>query len=155
GFVLGEGAAIVILESEEHARARGAHIHAVAAGVGYSADAFDIVLPAPDGDGQADAIRRALTDSGLEPSQIVHINAHATSTPAGDIGELEAIKKALGDASSQVVITGTKSMTGHLLGGAGALESIATILALRDGLVPPTINIDDLDDGADLDIARG
>ncbi|MGH3374992.1 MAG: beta-ketoacyl-ACP synthase II [Actinoallomurus sp.] len=155
GFVLGEGSAILILESEEHARARGANIYGVAAGVGYSADAYDIVLPAPDGDGQANAIRRALKDGGLEPSDIVHVNAHATSTPAGDIGELSAIKKALGDAASQVIVTGTKSMTGHLLGGAGALESIATILALRDGLVPPTINLDDLDDGVDLDIARG
>jgi 3-oxoacyl-[acyl-carrier-protein] synthase II len=155
GFVLGEGSAILILESEEHARARGARIYGVAAGVGYSADAYDIVLPAPGGDGQADAIRRALKDGGLEPSQIVHVNAHATSTPAGDIGELGAIKKALGDAASQVIVTGTKSMTGHLLGGAGALESIATILALLDGIVPPTINIDDLDDGVDLDIARG
>ncbi len=154
GFVLGEGAAILILESEEHARARGAQIYGVAAGVGYSADAYDIVLPAPDGYGQADAIRRALKDAGLEPSEIVHVNAHATSTPAGDIGELAAIKMALGEAASQVVVTGTKSMTGHLLGGAGALESIATILALRDGVVPPTINIDDLDDGVDLDIAR-
>jgi 3-oxoacyl-[acyl-carrier-protein] synthase II len=154
GFVLGEGSAILILESEEHARARGARIYGVAAGVGYSADAYDIVLPAPEGDGQADAIRRALKDGGLQASDIVHINAHATSTPAGDLGELGAIKKALGDAASQVVITGTKSMTGHLLGGAGALESIATILALRDGVVPPTINIDDLDDGVDLDIAR-
>ena len=155
GFVLGEGSAILILESEEHARARGANIYGVAAGVGYSADAYDIVLPAPDGDGQANAIRRALKDGGLEPSDIVHVNAHATSTPAGDIGELGAIKKALGDAASRVIVTGTKSMTGHLLGGAGALESIATILALRDGLVPPTINLDDLDDGVDLDIARG
>jgi 3-oxoacyl-[acyl-carrier-protein] synthase II len=155
GFVLGEGSAILILESEEHARARGANIYGIAAGVGYSADAYDIVLPAPDGDGQADAIRRALKDGGLEPSDIVHVNAHATSTPAGDIGELGAIKKALGEAASRVIVTGTKSMTGHLLGGAGALESIATILALRDGLVPPTINLDDLDDGVDLDIARG
>jgi 3-oxoacyl-[acyl-carrier-protein] synthase II len=154
GFVLGEGSAMLILESEEHARARGARIYGVAAGVGYSADAYDIVLPAPDGEGQAQAIRRALKDGGLEPSDIVHINAHATSTPAGDLGELGAVKKALGDAASQVVISGTKSMTGHLLGGAGALESIATILALRDGLAPPTINIDDLDDGVDLDIVR-
>jgi 3-oxoacyl-[acyl-carrier-protein] synthase II len=155
GFVLGEGAAVLILESAEHARARGARIYGVAAGVGYSADAYDIVQPAPDGVGQANAIRRALTDAGLEPSDIVHVNAHATSTPVGDIGELGAMKSALGDAASKIVITGTKSMTGHLLGGAGALESIATILALRDGLVPPTINIDDLDDGVDLDIVRG
>jgi 3-oxoacyl-[acyl-carrier-protein] synthase II len=154
GFVLGEGSAMLILESEEHARARGARVYGVAAGVGYSADAHDIVLPAPGGEGQASAMRRAMKDAGLSPSDIVHINAHATSTPAGDLGELEAVKKALGDAASQVCISGTKSMTGHLLGGAGALESIATILALRDGLAPPTINIDDLDDGVDLDIVR-
>jgi 3-oxoacyl-[acyl-carrier-protein] synthase II len=155
GFVLGEGAAILVLESEWHARARGARIYAVAAGVGYSADAHDIVLPAPEGTGQAAAMRRALTDGGLEASDIVHINAHATSTPAGDIGELVAIRQALGGAAEQAVITSTKSMTGHLLGGAGALESIATILALREGLAPPTINVDDPDDGVDLDIARG
>jgi 3-oxoacyl-[acyl-carrier-protein] synthase II len=153
GFVLGEGSGIVILESEEHARARGARVYGVAAGVGYSADANDIVQN--DADGMSKAMRRALTDAGLEPSDVVHINAHGTSTPIGDVGEIRAIRKALGDAAGQVVVTSTKSMTGHLLGGTGAVESIATLLALREGLVPPTINIDDLDDEVDLDIARG
>ncbi|TDD85775.1 beta-ketoacyl-[acyl-carrier-protein] synthase family protein [Actinomadura rubrisoli] len=156
GFVLGEGAAVMILESEEHARARGARIHGIAAGCGYSGDAYDIVLPDPTGAGQAKAMRRALDDAGLRPSDIVHINAHATSTPAGDVAELASIKAGLGEeAASKVVITATKSMTGHLLGGAGALESIFTILALRDGIVPPTANLEDLDDDVDLDIARG
>jgi 3-oxoacyl-[acyl-carrier-protein] synthase II len=153
GFVLGEGSGIVILESEEHARARGARIYGVAAGVGYSADANDIVQN--DADGMSKAMHRALTDAGLEPSDVVHINAHGTSTPIGDIGEIKAIKKAFGDAAGRIVVTSTKSMTGHLLGGTGAVESIATLLALREGFVPPTINIDDLDDEVDLDIAQG
>ncbi|HZE34038.1 MAG TPA: beta-ketoacyl-ACP synthase II [Actinoallomurus sp.] len=153
GFVLGEGSGIVILESEEHARARGARIYGVAAGVGYSADANDIVQN--DAEGMAKAMDRALADAGLEPSDIVHINAHGTSTPIGDIGEIKAIKKAFGDAAGRIVVTSTKSMTGHLLGGTGAVESIATLLALREGRVPPTINIDDLDDEVDLDIAQG
>jgi 3-oxoacyl-[acyl-carrier-protein] synthase II len=153
GFVLGEGSGIVILESEEHARARGARIYGIAAGAGYSADANDIVQN--DADGMSKAMRRALTDADLEPSDVVHINAHGTSTPIGDIGEIKAIKKAFGDAAGQIVVTSTKSMTGHLLGGTGAVESIATLLALREGLVPPTINIDDLDDEVDLDIAQG
>ncbi|WP_460340681.1 beta-ketoacyl-ACP synthase II [Actinoallomurus acanthiterrae] len=153
GFVLGEGSGIVILESEEHARARGARVYAVAAGVGYSADAVDIVSNDPEG--MAKAMRRALADAKLEPSDIVHINAHGTSTPVGDTGEIRAIKLALGEAARQIAITSTKSMTGHLLGGTGAVESIAAILALREGLVPPTINIEELDDEIDLDIVRG
>ena len=155
GFVLGEGSGVLILESEEHARARGARIHAIAAGAGYSADAHDIVQSDPDGIGASKAIQGALQNSGLDPTEIVHINAHATSTPVGDIAEVAAIKKALGKVATEIVITGTKSMTGHLLGGAGAVESIATVLALREGLVPPTINVDDLDDAVDLDIAVG
>ncbi|GAA1596129.1 beta-ketoacyl-[acyl-carrier-protein] synthase family protein [Actinomadura kijaniata] len=156
GFVLGEGAAVMILESEEHARARGARIHAIAAGCGYSGDAYDIVLPEPSGSGQAKAMRRALTDAGLKPEDIVHVNAHATSTPAGDIAELNSIKAALGEEQAKkITVTGTKSMTGHLLGGAGALESVITILTLREGLVPPTANLEDLDDEVDLDIVRG
>ncbi|MCW2945311.1 MAG: 3-oxoacyl-(acyl-carrier-protein) synthase 2 [Actinoallomurus sp.] len=153
GFVLGEGSGIVILESEEHARARGARIYGIAAGVGYSSDANDIVQN--DAEGMAKAMRRALADAGLEPSDIVHINAHGTSTPIGDVGEIKAIKKAFGEAAGQIAVTSTKSMTGHLLGGTGAVESIATLLALREGVVPPTINIDDLDDEVDLDIVRG
>jgi 3-oxoacyl-[acyl-carrier-protein] synthase II len=155
GFVLGEGAGVLILESEEHARARGARIHAIAAGAGYSADAHDIVQSDPGGAGAAKAIQGALQNSGLDPADIVHINAHATSTPVGDIAEVAAIKKALGKVATEIVVTGTKSMTGHLLGGAGAVESIATVLALREGVVPPTINVDDLDDAVDLDIAAG
>ncbi|MEV4004512.1 beta-ketoacyl-[acyl-carrier-protein] synthase family protein [Actinomadura sp. NPDC049753] len=155
GFVLGEGAAVMILESEEHARARGAEIHGIAAGCGYSGDAYDIVLPDPSGSGQAKAMQRALKDAGLEPADLVHINAHATSTPAGDVAELASIKAGLGEeAARQVVITATKSMTGHLLGGAGALESIFTVLALKEGRVPFVANLEDLDDEVDLDIAR-
>ncbi|TDD32118.1 beta-ketoacyl-[acyl-carrier-protein] synthase family protein [Actinomadura sp. KC06] len=155
GFVLGEGAAVMILETEEHARARGAQIYGIASGAGYSNDAFDIVLPEPTGSGQAKAMQRALADAGLEAADIVHINAHATSTPAGDVAELASIKTGLGEeVASKVVVTATKSMTGHLLGGAGALESIFTILALKEGLVPFVANLEDLDDEADLDIAR-
>jgi 3-oxoacyl-[acyl-carrier-protein] synthase II len=155
GFVLGEGAAVMIFESEEHALARGATIHGVAAGAGYSGDAYDIVLPDPSGAGQSKAMVRALKNAGLQPEDIVHINAHATSTPAGDIAELTSIKAALGDQAKRVCITGTKSMTGHVLGGAGALESLITVLSLREGLVPATANLDDLDDAVDLDIVRG
>jgi len=155
GFVLGEGAAVMILESEEHARARGARINGIAAGCGYSGDAYDIVLPDPTGSGQAKAMQRALKDAGLEPADIVHINAHATSTPAGDVAELASIKAGLGEeAASKVAITATKSMTGHLLGGAGALESVFTVLALKEGLVPFVANLEDLDDEVDLDIVR-
>jgi 3-oxoacyl-[acyl-carrier-protein] synthase II len=153
GFVLGEGSGIVILESEEHAKARGARIYGIAAGVGYSADASDIVQN--NAEGMAKAMGRALADADLQPSDIVHINAHGTSTPIGDIGEINAIKQAFGESAGQIVVTSTKSMTGHLLGGTGAVESIATLLALHEGVVPPTINVDDLDDGVDLDIARG
>jgi 3-oxoacyl-[acyl-carrier-protein] synthase II len=155
GFVLGEGAAVMIFESEEHALARGATIHGVAAGAGYSGDAYDIVLPDPSGAGQSKAMVRALKNAGLQPEDIIHINAHATSTPAGDIAELTSIKAALGDQAKRVCITGTKSMTGHVLGGAGALESLITVLSLREGLVPATANLDDLDDAVDLDIVRG
>ncbi|MFS2294555.1 MAG: beta-ketoacyl-[acyl-carrier-protein] synthase family protein [Actinomadura sp.] len=155
GFVLGEGAAVMILESEEHARARGARINGIAAGCGYSGDAYDIVLPDPTGSGQAKAMQRALKDAGLEPADIVHINAHATSTPAGDVAELASIKAGLGEeAASKAAITATKSMTGHLLGGAGALESVFTVLALKEGLVPFVANLEDLDDEVDLDIVR-
>ncbi len=146
GFVLGEGAAIVVLESAEHAARRGARVHAVVAGAGYSADAHHIAQPDPSGTGIRHAIEHALADASLDPARIVHINAHATSTPAGDIVEAQAIAAALGPASDRVVVSATKSMTGHLLGGAGALESVATILALREGVAPPTINLDDPDD---------
>jgi 3-oxoacyl-[acyl-carrier-protein] synthase II len=153
GFLLGEGAGVVVLESAEHAARRGATVHAIAAGFGYSSDAHHIAQPEPEGIGLVKAIQRALADSGLPAEQFVHVNAHATSTPAGDVVEGQAIARALGDAAGGVVVSATKSMTGHLLGGAGAVESVATILALREQVAPPTINLDDPDDEAGIDIA--
>jgi len=153
GFVLGEGAGMIVLESAEHAASRGATVHAVAAGVGYSADAHHIAQPEPEGIGIGLAMGRVLADARVSPEQVVHVNAHATSTPAGDMVECQAIASALGQAASGVVISATKSMTGHLLGGAGAVESVAAILALRERVAPPTINLDDPDDSAGIQIA--
>jgi 3-oxoacyl-[acyl-carrier-protein] synthase II len=153
GFVLGEGAGMVVLESEEHAQRRGARPLAVAAGAGYSADAHHIAQPEPSGHGIVAAIQAVLADAALDPDQVVHVNAHATSTPAGDAVEGQAIATALGPAADGVVVSATKSMTGHLLGGAGAVEAVATILALRDRVAPPTINLDDPDEDAMVDIA--
>ncbi|HEX6497854.1 MAG TPA: beta-ketoacyl-ACP synthase II [Micromonosporaceae bacterium] len=150
GFVLGEGAGVVVLERADHAAARGARVYARFAGAGLSSDAYDIVQPDPQGRGQRRAIAAALRDAGVSRSDVVHVNAHATSTPIGDVAEIGTIRAAIGD---HPVVTSTKSMTGHLLGAAGALESIATILAVRDGVVPPTINLDDPDEGVDLDVA--
>jgi 3-oxoacyl-[acyl-carrier-protein] synthase II len=153
GFVLGEGAGMVVLESAEHAQRRGARLHAVAAGSGYSSDAHHIAQPEPGGTGIVAAIQAVLADAGLDPDRVVHVNAHATSTPAGDAVEGQAIVAALGQAAGGVVVSATKSMTGHLLGGAGAVEAVATILALRERVAPPTINLDDPDDEARVDIA--
>jgi 3-oxoacyl-[acyl-carrier-protein] synthase II len=153
GFVLGEGAGMVVLESAEHAQRRGARVHAIAAGVGYSADAHHIAQPEPSGTGIMLAIRRVLADAGVAPDQVAHVNAHATSTPAGDVVECQAVAEALGPAAAGVVISATKSMTGHLLGGAGAVESVASILALRERIAPPTINLEDPDDDAGTQIA--
>jgi len=153
GFVLGEGAGMVVLESQEHAQRRGARVLAVAAGAGYSADAHHIAQPEPSGHGIVAAIKAVLANAGLDPDQVVHVNAHATSTPAGDAVEGQAIVAALGPAADGVVVSATKSMTGHLLGGAGAVEAVATILALRDRVAPPTINLDDPDEEALVDIA--
>jgi 3-oxoacyl-[acyl-carrier-protein] synthase II len=154
GFVLGEGAGMVVLESAEHAARRGATMYAVAAGVGYSADAHHIAQPEPDGTGVVLAMRRVLADARLNADQVTHVNAHATSTPAGDVVECQAIATALGPAAAAgVVISATKSMTGHLLGGAGAVESVAAILALRERVAPPTINLEDPDDNAGIHIA--
>ncbi|MGN9808928.1 beta-ketoacyl-ACP synthase II [Micromonospora sp. BQ11] len=150
GFVLGEGAGILVLERAEHAAARGARVYARLAGAGLTSDGYDIVQPHPEGAGAIRAIARAIADADVAKSDIVHVNAHATSTPVGDIAEIKALHQALGD---HPVLTATKSMSGHLLGAAGALESIATILAIRDGVVPPTINLDDPDDGLDLEVA--
>ena len=152
GFVLGEGAAALVLESAEHAERRGAKVYAEAAGAGVTADSHDIAQPDPAGIGATRAMKMALHEGGIVPSDLVHINAHATSTPQGDLAEASAIKNALGDAVQNVVLTSTKSMTGHLLGAAGALESLATVLVLHHRVVPPTINLDDPEDTG-LDIA--
>ncbi|WP_341927221.1 beta-ketoacyl-[acyl-carrier-protein] synthase II [Nocardioides psychrotolerans] len=153
GFVLGEGAGVLVLESEEHARARGARVYAEVLGAGITADSHDIAQPDPQGRGGSRAILRALHESDISPEDIAHVNAHATSTPQGDIAEGLMLHATLGAHAERVVVTSTKSMTGHLLGGAGALESIATVLALHHRLVPPTINLDDLDPQVHLDIA--
>jgi 3-oxoacyl-[acyl-carrier-protein] synthase II len=153
GFVLGEGAAVIVLESAEHARRRGANVYAVAAGAGYSADAHHIAQPDPDGAGAVMAIKRALADARVEAAQVTHVNAHATSTPAGDKVEANAIAAALGDAAGGVVVSATKSMTGHLLGGAGAVESVASIMALKERIAPPTINLDEPEDELGVEIA--
>jgi 3-oxoacyl-[acyl-carrier-protein] synthase II len=151
GFVLGEGAGILILEEREQALARGAKLYAEVVGYGMSNDAYDMVHPAPGGEGAQCAMRAALRDAELSPEQIDHINPHATSTPAGDSAETAAIKALFGPHAYNIPISATKSMTGHLLGGAGAIEAIAAALALKTGLVPPTINIDHPDADCDLD----
>ena len=155
GFVMGEGAGILVLESEEFARARGAKILAYYAGSGLTSDGHHIAQPDPEGLGAARAVRQSLDDAGLSPQDIVHVNAHATSTPQGDIAEAMAIRAAFGDHTDSVIVTGTKSMTGHLLGGAGAIESVFTVLALRDRLVPPTANLVNKDPEISLDVAVG
>jgi 3-oxoacyl-[acyl-carrier-protein] synthase II len=150
GFVMGEGAGVVVLERAEHARARGARVYARLAGAALTSDGYDMVQPHPEGEGAVRAIRAALRDADLDGRDIVHVNAHATSTPAGDLTEVTALRQAVGD---HPVVTSTKSMTGHLLGAAGAVESVAAILAVHHGVVPPTINLDNQDPRIDLDIA--
>lgn len=153
GFVMGEGAVMLVLETLDHARQRGATIYGTLAGSGISADSYDMVKPDPSGQGQSSAMRKALADAGLAPADINHINAHATSTPAGDTTEAHSIRGLLGEDTDHVVVTGTKSMTGHLLGAAGALETMATVMALHDRIVPPTINLDDPEDDLRVTIA--
>ena len=154
GFVMGEGAALLVLETAEHAAARGARVHGRILGAGIAADAHHVTAPDPEGEGAARAVRLALKDAGLTAADIVHINAHATSTPLGDVAEAVALRKALGSALDHAAISATKSMTGHLLGAAGALEAAVTICALRDGLAHAIRNLDDPDDGVDLDLIR-
>jgi 3-oxoacyl-[acyl-carrier-protein] synthase II len=148
GFVVGEGGAALVLEALDHAEARGAHPLAELVGYGATADASHITLPAPGGIGAVRAARRALDKAGLDPGEIDHVNAHATSTPEGDKAELQAIRTVFGDHAPRVAVTANKSMLGHTLGAAGAIEAVATVLALRDGRVPPTINLDDPDEHA-------
>lgn len=145
GFVLGEGATVMVLERLESAQQRGAKIYGTLAGSGISADSHDLVQPDPSGYGQQLAMARALADAGLEPGEINHVNAHGTSTPQGDVTEANSIARALGEAAKRVLVTSTKSMTGHLLGAAGSLETFATVMALHDRVVPPTINIENIE----------
>jgi 3-oxoacyl-[acyl-carrier-protein] synthase II len=153
GFVLADGGGAVILEELEHAKKRGARIYAELVGFGMSADAYHITAPPEDGDGARMAMVNALNDAKMNPNEVQYLNAHATSTELGDKAETTAMKRAFGDHARKLAVSSTKSMTGHLLGAAGAVEAIATILAVHHGVVPPTINLDDPDDELDLDVA--
>ncbi|MCG8970402.1 beta-ketoacyl-ACP synthase II [Streptomyces sp. CL12-4] len=154
GFVMGEGAGILVLEAEEHARSRGARVYGEAAGVGLTSDAHHIAQPEPRGRDVARAVQAALADAGCAPWEVTHVNAHATSTPLGDLAELTALRQVMGSHADRVPISATKSMTGHLLGATGAVESVLALLTLEHRLAPPTINVDALDERADLDIVR-
>jgi len=151
GFVLSDGAGVVVLEEYEYAKARGANIYAEVAGFGMSGDAFHMTSPSPGGEGAARCMVTALKNAGIEPGEVDYINAHGTSTPAGDIGETDAVKAAFGEHAYKLAMSSTKSMTGHLLGAAGGVEAVFTILAIRDQVAPPTINLDNPDEGCDLD----
>lgn len=154
GFVIGEGSGIVVLESAEHAAARGARVYAKIAGVGLSADGYHITSPEPTGDGQIRAMRDALKDAGVDAENVVHVNAHATSTEVGDLVEARSISTVMGSSADRVALSATKSMTGHLLGGAGALETIFTVLAVHNRQAPPTINVANPDPELTLDLVR-
>ena len=151
GFVLGDGAGILVLEEYEMAKARGAEIYCELVGFGMSSDAFHMTSPSKDGEGAARCMTNALRDAGLNPEDVDYINAHGTSTPAGDVAETMALKRAMGDYAKKVAISSTKSMTGHLLGAAGGIEAVFSVLAIRDQILPPTINIDNPDPACDLD----
>ncbi|USQ75059.1 beta-ketoacyl-ACP synthase II [Ornithinimicrobium cryptoxanthini] len=155
GFVLGEGAAVLVLESEEHAKARGATIYGELAGVGSSADAYHITAGEPEGAGAARAMAEAVENGGLSTSDIVHVNAHATSTPVGDAAEAKALGRAFGAHSEEMAVTATKSMTGHLLGAAGAIEALLTVLTLHHRSIPATINLTEQDPAIPLDVVTG
>jgi 3-oxoacyl-[acyl-carrier-protein] synthase II len=153
GFVLGEGAGVLVLEEMEHARARGAHIYCELAGYGMSADAHHITAPPEDGDGARRSMLNALRNGGMQPGDIDYINAHGTSTPLGDMAECTAVKRAFGEHAHKLVVSSTKSMTGHLLGAAGGIEGVFTVLSIRDQVAPPTINLVNIDPACDLDFA--
>lgn len=154
GFVMGEGAAILLVEEEEHAKKRGAKIYADLVGCGMSADAYHVTAPSPDGDGAARSMRAALKDAGLSSEQVGYINTHGTSTPLGDVAETMAIKTVFGGRAGSIAINSSKSMIGHMLGAAGAIETVVTALSLHDGFVHPTINIENQDPQCDLNYMR-
>jgi 3-oxoacyl-[acyl-carrier-protein] synthase II len=154
GFVMGEGAGALILEEEQHAIKRGAKIYGVVSGAGMSSDGYHIAAPEPEGAGASRAMKFALKDANARASDVCHVNAHATSTPVGDIAEYKAMRSALGGALDNVVVTATKSMTGHLLGGAGAVESVFTIMGLKEGLIPPTLNLNNQDPEIQVNVAK-
>ena len=154
GFVLGEGGGVLVLEEYEHAKARGAKIYCEIAGQGLTSDGYHIAAPDPEGSGVIRAMQLALKDAGLTTKDIYHLNAHATSTPAGDIAEANALRGALGSDADHVAVSATKSMTGHLLGGAGAVESVFIVKALQERMAPPTINIENLDPAVTIDVVR-
>jgi 3-oxoacyl-[acyl-carrier-protein] synthase II len=151
GFVMGEGSGILLLEELEHALSRGAKIYAEIVGYGMTCDAYHMTAPVPDGQGATRAMELALKDAGLQPEQVSYINAHGTSTPANDVTETKAIKKALGESAYRVAVSSTKSMTGHLLGGSGGIEAVATVMAIANDQIPPTINLANPDPECDLD----
>ncbi|MDX1553655.1 MAG: beta-ketoacyl-ACP synthase II, partial [Marinobacter sp.] len=155
GFVLSDGAGVVVLEELEHAKRRGAIIHGEVVGFGMSDDAFHITSPPEGGEGAARSMKNAIRDAGLEPAAVDYINAHGTSTQVGDVAEVAAVKSVFAEHAYKLAVSSTKSMTGHLLGAAGAVEAIFSVLAIRDGVLPPTINLDDPDEGCDLDFVAG